>query len=374
MTAAQELFSLADRLDEVSRSPDLDAASPELERLDECAAVVGRAFSGSWLGYHARVYYAGLQAPPPGAHFSQEWGLMDMSFTSMGSAGDWREFQSDAIVDHIRTQADNPDLAAVAAASEHAAETFQECISEIRSIMLTENPVGQDTYLSKLLTDVEVLQLLTPMAILDHWSPKGQKMTRDTIVLGQGTQIPPHLVIKAENQSIRQSFGVCAAAAKIARQAASHVQRKSRQQVRDARVGTNVFIGHGRSPLWREVKDFVQDRLQLPWDEFNRVPVAGVTNQARLAEMLEAAAVAFMIMTAEDETAEGALQARMNVIHEVGLFQGRLGFTKAIVVLEEGCAEFSNIQGLGQLRFPAGNIGACFEQIRSVLEREGLLS
>ena len=49
MTAPQELFSLADRLDEASRSPDLEAASPELERLDECAAAVGRAFSGSWL-------------------------------------------------------------------------------------------------------------------------------------------------------------------------------------------------------------------------------------------------------------------------------------------------------------------------------------
>jgi predicted nucleotide-binding protein len=62
----------------------------------------------------------------------------------------------------------------------------------------------------------------------------------------------------------------------------------------------------------------------------------------------------------------------MNVIHEAGLFQGRLGFTKAIVVLEEGCAEFSNIQGLGQIRFPAGRISAAFEDIRQVLEREGL--
>ncbi len=62
----------------------------------------------------------------------------------------------------------------------------------------------------------------------------------------------------------------------------------------------------------------------------------------------------------------------MNVIHEVGLFQGRLGFRKAIVLLEEGCAEFSNIHGLGQIRFPRGNIGACFEQVRQVLEREGV--
>ena len=124
---------------------------------------------------------------------------------------------------------------------------------------------------------------------------------------------------------------------------------------------------------WRELKDFVQDRLQLPWDEFNRVPVAGVTNQARLSEMLDAAAIALVIMTAEDETADGQLQARMNVIHEVGLFQGRLGFTKAIVLVEDGCQEFTNIQGLGQIRFPAGNIAASFEEVRRVLERENVI-
>ena len=38
-------------------------------------------------------------------------------------------------------------------------------------------------------------------------------------------------------------------------------------------------------------------------------------------------------------------------MHEAGLFQGRLGFTRAIIMLEEGCEEFSNIEGLGQIRF-----------------------
>ena len=34
---------------------------------------------------------------------------------------------------------------------------------------------------------------------------------------------------------------------------------------------------------------------------------------------------------------------------------------------------FSNIQGLGQIRFPKGQVSACYEEIRLVLEREGLL-
>jgi predicted nucleotide-binding protein len=78
-------------------------------------------------------------------------------------------------------------------------------------------------------------------------------------------------------------------------------------------------------------------------------------------------------MTAEDEQSDGQLHARMNVIHEAGLFQGRLGFQRAIVLLEDGCEEFSNIQGLGQIRFPKGDIRAVFEEVRQVLEREGLL-
>jgi predicted nucleotide-binding protein len=89
--------------------------------------------------------------------------------------------------------------------------------------------------------------------------------------------------------------------------------------------------------------------------------------------MLDAAAIALIVMTAEDEQVDGKLRARMNVIHEAGLFQGRLGFSKAIVLLEEGCEEFSNISGLGQIRFPKGKISDAFEEIRRVLEREELI-
>jgi len=138
-------------------------------------------------------------------------------------------------------------------------------------------------------------------------------------------------------------------------------------------MGATVFIGHGGSPLWRELKDYIHDRLSLPWTEFNRVSAAGVAHTARLSEMLDTAAIAFLVMTAEDELADGKTQARMNVVHEAGLFQGRLGFNRAIILLEDGCEEFSNIHGLGQIRFAKGKIRAAFEDVREVLEREGLL-
>lgn len=149
---------------------------------------------------------------------------------------------------------------------------------------------------------------------------------------------------------------------------------KTRSERRsDMHKGKKIFIGHGRSADWRDLKDFLGDRLGLAYDEFNRESAAGIATSNRLEEMLENAAFAFLVMTAEDESTEGQKQARMNVIHEVGLFQGRLGFRKAIILLEHGCEEFSNIVGLGQIRFEAGRLRDKSEEIRQVLEREGIV-
>ncbi len=134
-----------------------------------------------------------------------------------------------------------------------------------------------------------------------------------------------------------------------------------------------IFIGHGRSLVWRVLKDFIEGTLGLPYEEFNRVSAAGEFIGNRLEEMLDESCMAFLIMTGEDEQADGSLHARENVIHEVGLFQGRLGFKRAIILLEEGCQEFSNIRGIGQIRFPKADIKAAFEEIRRVLQRESII-
>ncbi|MCK9893493.1 TIR domain-containing protein, partial [Frankia sp. AgB32] len=102
--------------------------------------------------------------------------------------------------------------------------------------------------------------------------------------------------------------------------------------------------------------------------------VSGVTSIDRLVQMLDSAGIALLVLTAEDERADGAVVARQNVVHEAGLFQGRLGFSRAIIMIEDGCEEFSNVTGLGQIRFPKGKISAVFEDVRLVLEREGFLS
>lgn len=373
MTPHEELFALAERLNKVASAADGDDIAKPLSALEEAARTIGRSFSGSWQGYHSRVYYADLSPPPPGAHFSQEWGLMDTYLSSLGSRGDWREYTAEDIQRRIRKLAGEPILDNAHKAADAASKTFEFTKSEINSILQNELEERSDGFLETLKKEVEKLKPLSAFEIVQHLFPKGQIITRDTVVLGQGAQVPPHMHIVSEVQAIRHAFAICQTASEIATKAASHLERTSRRRKTAERIGTNVFIGHGQSYAWRDLKDFLQDRLRLPWDEFNRVPVAGVTNIARLSEMLDAAAIAFLVMTAEDEMADGAVQARMNVVHEAGLFQGRLGFTKAVVMLEDGCEQFSNIEGLGQIRFPRGNISAAFEEVRRVLEREELI-
>jgi predicted nucleotide-binding protein len=97
---------------------------------------------------------------------------------------------------------------------------------------------------------------------------------------------------------------------------------------------------------------------------------AGHTIRDILETMLNKCSIAFLVMTAEDETVDGGFRARQNVVHEIGLFQGRLGFTRGIVLLEEGAEEFSNISGIEQIRFSRGRIQETFGEVVATIRRE----
>jgi predicted nucleotide-binding protein len=368
----EELLEIADKMKLYAQKAKQENISLPLSKLEDAANSVSKAWSGSWLGYHASIYYKDLQVPPPGAHFSQEWG-MERTIGNYGTTGDWREYKDDGVIAAIHALAGNPDLDSARELSEKAENAFDEEKYNILSLLTTALSENSDPFISNLKGDVEKLNLLSQSQVIRAMQPSGTSMSRDSLAVTQGFRAPPHFSVLSEIYALRQAPSCCKKLSQIVRRAGSHLARQTRRSARSKEIGTNVFIGHGRSSVWRDLKDFIQDRLSLPGDEFNRVPVAGITNIARLSEMLDAAAIAFLVMTGEDEQADGKLRARMNVVHEAGLFQGRLGFTRAIVLIEDGCEEFSNIQGLGQIRFPKSNIKAAFEEIRQVLEREGIL-
>lgn len=360
---AENLRGISSRLGD----PDF---SESLTRVRSVAQKFGKASSGSWLGYHARVYYSDFAPPKPGDNFSQEWGLMH---STSGQKG-WREFSSDDVIDAILLEAGRPDLVELMKSTADAQEAFEQAHGLVLSRLTHAcSKRKDDKFLEELLEKTRRVKLLDADELVQMWAPKGPFMSRDMVALNDSLHQPPHLAIAGKVGAIELPYLACKELGKLALQAAKHLEYEMKDAVRVERIGSRVFIGHGRAGQWKDLKDFVQDRLHLPWDEFNRLPVAGVTNIARLAQMMDGAAIALLVMTGEDEQVDGQLRARENVVHEAGLFQGRLGFERAIVLLEEGCQEFSNINGLGQIRFPKGNIKAVFEEIRQVLEREGLV-
>jgi Predicted nucleotide-binding protein containing TIR-like domain len=366
-----ELQAIYEEMQSVAQTFDKPDFLKPLGALEDSANEAGKAWGHSWLGYQSRVYYAELQPPPPGAHFSTEWGLKELY--TMGTRGRWVEFAEDIVETEIRRRAGNPDISKAQKVCEKAMQTLQRKRDDVISILRTAQGRQEDSLLARLLQETEETKALTASDFINYMRPSGQIMTRDMIAMSQGLWIPPHISVLAEVLSIKAPKAAFESLANIARRAFSHLERIEKKHAKADRIGTNVAIGHGRSKEWKDLKDFINDRTRLPWDEFNRVAVAGIPNAVRLSTMLDAAVIAFLVLTAEDERADGKMQARMNVIHEAGLFQGRLGFSRAIVMLEEGCEEFSNIEGLGQIRFPKNNIKAAFHDVQLVLEREGLV-
>lgn len=366
-----ELKKIYEELESFRASYDSPATTTPLDTLEEVANRVGKAWSQSWLGYQSRIYYRDLEPPPPGAHFSSEWGLKELYTT--GTRGDWVEFPEDVVENEIERRAGNPDTSKMEQAADKGRAFVEHKRDDVASILRNVLRSNDDPFLAKLLEETEAIKPPTRNEFIRFLQPSGQMISRDMIAISQGLWTPPHISVLATVAHCRLPKKGAEKLAAVVRRAFSHIERTEKQAAKFDRIGTNVFIGHGRSKEWKELKDFINDRMRLPWDEFNRIAVAGISNTDRLSAMLDAAAIAFLIFTAEDERADGQFQARMNVVHEAGLFQGRLGYNRAIVMLEEGCAEFSNIAGLGQIRFPKGNIRAAFHDVQLVLEREGLI-
>jgi predicted nucleotide-binding protein len=138
----------------------------------------------------------------------------------------------------------------------------------------------------------------------------------------------------------------------------------------EVKIQPKIFIGHGRSVQWRDLKDHLTDKHGYQVVAYEVGARAGHTIRDILDEMLAQSSFALLVMTGEDSTGDGQVRARQNIVHELGLFQGKLGFARAIVVVEHDAELFSNIDGVQQLRFNRGNIAEVYGDVLATLYRE----
>lgn len=384
MQVLNDLDRITEELAELWRYSQGTEIQEAIESLWAAAYEVNRSWSGSCIGYHANVYYEDFEPPPPGRGFDVEWGITGGPF---GSSGKWMEQDPEHVQQVIYEQAGISDDDVLADFNDRASACVEEQRLAVLSVLAAlDRQVETDDFLSRVKAEAEGMALSTLSNLVSSLMPQGQLSTRDERAATGGKRIPRHYHVIGRVMQAKEGIDAIKQLRKIVQTTRQHVIRieppespTTRPVIRtkssesqDTDVGTVVFIGHGRAQTWRVLRDFLEGRLGLEVEEFNRVPVAGRTNTDRLEEMLGRAAFAFLVLTGEDETESGGLQPRMNVVHELGLFQGRLGFKRAIILLEDECEEFSNIHGLGQIRFQKDDMASAFEDIRRVLEREGI--
>ena len=368
-----DLVRIADRCERAARAFDDESLKKKYTSILEAAEYLGSAWSRSWIGYQAAIYTCDLN-PAAGRAFDSEWGTMRTYGGSNQTRGEWCEFEYEAIKDEILSRARVKGVTDLEALSKATRKVFDECKSELLPILDAAIATSDDKTLKDTRATIGELEShMDQRQIVKAQIPK-QIMSRDRIAMQGGIQCPPHILFHALIVEYVSSGVRAKELAKSARHASLYLQKRLKLKGKTvAKTDGAVFIGHGGSPVWRELKEFLSEKLKLKVEEFNSKPVAGRSTTERLQEMLDTCCFAFLVLTGEDESSDGKKHARQNVIHETGLFQGRYGFMRAIVLLEDGCEEFSNIHGLSQIRFPKGNIMAKTEEIRDVLVREGLI-
>jgi len=154
---------------------------------------------------------------------------------------------------------------------------------------------------------------------------------------------------------------------------ARDVARGSDAESEPQRCPSGVFIAHGSSPLWRTVRDHLRDDLGLDVHHFEEAPHDSSEITTALGGYLRRCGFAVCVLTNEDLTAGGSRRARQNVVHEAGLFQGRYGFERVALLVEDDCELPSNLGGLVKHTFDGHHVEHAFASLLRHLLRERVL-
>jgi hypothetical protein len=109
-TIAEELFQVADAAAEVLAYARADDLQKPLVAIRKACDEAKRAWSGSNLGYHANVYWEGLQPKPPEVQFSPEWGLIRRLGVRESAPWAWCTMDREEVINAIISRASSPDI------------------------------------------------------------------------------------------------------------------------------------------------------------------------------------------------------------------------------------------------------------------------
>jgi len=156
------------------------------ERLLAAGNKLERTFSGSWAGYHGRLYYGAFQVPPSDQRFSVEWGTLH-------GMGGWAEKTQEEVKAEIERLGGKATL-----------DTLEK---EIKPLRKRAEELRDDlaSYLSVVLEALGLEAERAALAVLAkfkfgrtkeeyvHSNKPGQIVSRDSEAVMQGMRIPSHV-------------------------------------------------------------------------------------------------------------------------------------------------------------------------------------
>jgi hypothetical protein len=130
-----------------------------------------------------------------------------------------------------------------------------------------------------------------------------------------------------------------------------------------------IFIGHGRAPDWKQLRDHLRDEQRFTVEFFESEPRAGQSIRDVLAAMKAKTGCAILIYAREDELKDGTWRPRANVIHECGFFAAGLEAGRTIVVREEGVEIPTNQAGEVYIPYPTNSIATAFGTVVATIRQ-----
>lgn len=165
----------------------------ELSLLQSIVSDLNEAWSGSWIGFHSKLYFQNFEKIPSWKYaFDSEWG------SNNPIPAYWQEKDYDDVLEFVKRRANDLDLEVISKQIslilDEARRIQKELVADL--IIFRDNP--------KFSTEVEILDKLAKQrwgaSVHDLNSvrmPK-QLMTRDAFALQQGIQVPPHILFDSK--------------------------------------------------------------------------------------------------------------------------------------------------------------------------------
>lgn len=132
---------------------------------------------------------------------------------------------------------------------------------------------------------------LTPVRIINYWAQDDRFIVES---YGTGASVLVSFPTRSEIEAIFQIFE------------RNHNQSK----ISTKSDPIKVFVGHGRDQQWRDLKDHLHDLHGLEVIAYEIGPRAGRSVKEVLQDMLNQSSFAVLVLTAEDQHADGEFHAR----------------------------------------------------------------